>query len=60
MDAVWYGFAHFMEWIFKIIEPLGKSIDIIFTLIIIIGAIYWLWYDNYVRKTGDNFMDKKG
>ena len=60
MDAVWYGFAHFMEWIFKIVAPIGKYMDIIFILTIFIGAVYWLWYDMHVRKTGDNFMDKKG
>lgn len=60
MDAIWYGFAHFMEWIFKIVVPIGKYMDIIFTVTIILGAIFWLWYDMHVRKTDDNFMAKKG
>ena len=60
MDALFYGFAHFMEAFFKILKPLGKYMDIIFIVTIFVGAIFWLWYDMHVRKTGDNFMDKKG
>ncbi len=60
MDAVWYGFARFMEWTFKVIEPIGRSMDVIFSVVITIGAIYWLWYDVHVRKSDDNFMAKKG
>ena len=60
MDAIFYGFAHFMEAFFKILKPMGKYIDVIFAVTIAVGAIYWLWYDMHVRKTGDNFMDKKG
>ena len=60
MDAVFYGFAHFMEWIFKIIEPIGRHVDILFSITIAIGSAYWLWYDKHVVKTKDNFMAKKG
>ncbi len=60
MDAVFYGFAHFMEWIFKIVKPIGMYVDYLFILTIAAGTVYWLWYDSYVRKTGNNFMDKKG
>lgn len=60
MTSFFYGFAHFMEWIFGIVKPIGRFMDIIFILTIAAGAVFWLWYDMHVRKTGDNFMDKKG
>ena len=60
MDAVFYGFAHFMEWIFKMIEPIGRYVDVIFILTIAIGSVYWLWYDMHVRKSDDNYMADKG
>jgi hypothetical protein len=43
MDAIWYGIADFMEFIFKLIEPVGMAIDVIFAVLIAIGSIFWLW-----------------
>ena len=60
MDVVFYGLAKIFEWIFRIVAPVGKYMDILFAVTITIGAIYWLWYDNHVRKTDNNYMSKKG
>jgi hypothetical protein len=60
MDAIFYGFANFMEWIFKIIEPIGMGIDYLFIITITVGVVFWLWYDVHERKGGRNFMADKG
>jgi hypothetical protein len=56
MDAVWYGIANFFQFLFKLIKPIGMSIDMIFLLIGFVGAIYWLWYTVYVKKGGHNYL----
>ena len=56
MDAVWYGIAAFFELIFKLVKPIGMSIDILFFIIGIAGSIFWLWYTVHVKKGGHNFM----
>lgn len=60
MNAIFYGFAHLMEMAFKLVEPIGKYVDILFAVTITIGTVYWLWYDMHVRKTNKNFMANKG
>lgn len=60
MDAIWYGIARMMEWLFKLIEPIGMYIDWIFIITITVGVIYWLWYDMHERKGGRNYMAGKG
>lgn len=60
MDALWHGIASIMEWIFRLIEPIGMAMVVLFVLTITVGCIYWLWYDVYERKTGRNFMADKG
>ncbi|MFI5220051.1 MAG: hypothetical protein ACHQNT_11255 [Bacteroidia bacterium] len=60
MDAVWYGIAAFFEFIFKIIKPIGMSIDMLFFAIGVVGSAYWLWYTVYVKKGGKNFMSNTG
>ena len=60
MDAIWYGIGSFMEWIFRLIEPVGMVVDYLFVFVIAAGAIFWLWYDMQERKGGRNFMADKG
>ena len=60
MDAIWYGIASLMEWIFGIIEPIGMIVDWLFIIIITVGVVYWLWYDMQERKGGRNYMADKG
>lgn len=60
MDALWYGIAGFMEFIFRIIKPIGMAIDYLFIIAITVGVIFWLWYDVYERKGGRNFLADKG
>lgn len=60
MDSIFYGFAKLMEWMFKLIQPVGGFMDLVFVVVISIGAIYWLWYDVYVTKSKDNYMAEKG
>ena len=60
MDAIWYGIAYFMEWIFRMIKPVGMLIDWMFIITITVGIIYWLWYDMQERKGGRNYMADKG
>lgn len=56
MDAIWYGIANFFEFIFKLVKPIGMSVDILFIIIGFIGTFYWLWYTVHVKKGGHNFM----
>lgn len=56
MDAIWYGIAAIFEFIFKLVEPIGMMIDILFIIIGFIGTFFWLWYTVYVKKGGHNFM----
>lgn len=58
MDAVWYGIADLFEFTFKLIKPIGMSVDMLFLLIGFVGTFYWLWYTVYVKKGGKNFMAK--
>ena len=60
MDAIWNGIAKLMEWIFKLIKPVGPYVDILFFLAIFVGVVYWLWYDMHERKGGRNYMADKG
>ncbi|MEP7264970.1 MAG: hypothetical protein ABI772_10755 [Bacteroidota bacterium] len=60
MDAIWYGIANIMEFLFRIIKPVGMMIDWLFIITITTGAIFWLWYDAHERKGGRNFMAGKG
>ena len=60
MDAIWYGIADFMQWLFKLIKPIGMAIDWLFIITITVGIIYWLWYDMHERKGGRNYMADKG
>ncbi len=60
MDAIWFGIAAFMEFIFKLIKPVGMAVDIIFLIIGIVGSAFWLWYTVYVKKGGRNFMSDSG
>ena len=56
MDAVWYGIASVCEFVFKLVKPIGMSVDLLFLFIGIIGTAFWLWYTVYVKKGGHNFM----
>lgn len=60
MDAVWYGIADFFKFIFKLAEPIGMSVDMLFLLIGFVGTFFWLWYTVSVKKGGENFMSKSG
>jgi hypothetical protein len=60
MDAIWYGIAGFMEFIFRIIKPIGMGIDYLFMLLIAAGVVFWLWFDMHERKGGKNFLAEKG
>ena len=60
MDAIWYGIADLMEFIFRLIEPVGMAIDYLFIIAITVGVIFWLWYDVHERKGGKNFLADKG
>jgi hypothetical protein len=60
MDAIWYGIANFMEFIFRIIKPIGMMVDYFFIIAMTVGTIFWLWYDVQERKKGNNFMAGKG
>ncbi len=60
MDAIWYGIANLMEWMFGIVKPIGMMVDWLFIISIAIGVVYWLWYDMHERKGGRNYMADKG
>ena len=60
MDAVWYGIASFMEFIFELVKPFGMAVNIFFLIAGIVGSIYWLWYTVSVKKGGQNFMSNPG
>ncbi len=50
LNAIWNGIAAFFEFIFNLIEPIGMMVDVIFIIIIAIGCIYWLIYEQRVNK----------
>jgi hypothetical protein len=56
MDAIWYGIAAMSEWIFELIKPMGRMINIFFIVVGFVGTIFWLWYGEKTRKGGDNFL----
>ena len=60
MDALWYGIAAIFEWIFRVIEPIGMEVDILFFITGVVGSVYWLWYTVYVKKGGRNYMSQSG
>jgi hypothetical protein len=60
MDAVWYGIATFMEFIFNLVKPIGMAVDVLFIISGFVGAFFWLWYSARVRKGGHNFMSDPG
>ena len=59
MTAFFYGIAAFFEFIFKLIEPIGMFIDIIFMALIAFGIIYWLIYEQRLKKGSRNFFADK-
>ena len=56
MDAVWYGIADLMEWIFNLVKPLGRLTNILFITIGAVGTVFWLYYGEKTRKGGNNFL----
>jgi hypothetical protein len=60
LNSFWHGIAAFFEFIFELAKPLGKSIDIIFMVLIAIGLLYWLIYEKRVisGKTRNYLADK--
>lgn len=60
LNSIWHGIAAFFEFIFEVAEPIGKSIDIIFMVLIAIGLLYWLIYEQRVMggKTRNYLADK--
>jgi hypothetical protein len=56
MDAIWFAIADVFEFIFRLVKPVGMAVDIIFTIVGIVGIIFWLWYTVYVDRGGRNFM----
>jgi hypothetical protein len=60
MDAVWYGIAAFFEWIFAVAKPIGRMTNVFFIVTGFVGTIIWLWYGEFTRKGGHNFMAEPG
>jgi hypothetical protein len=60
MDIIWYSLGAFFEFIFELITPIGRSINILFVVTGFAGAIYWLWYDKHVEKGNHNYMSDSG
>ena len=60
MDPVWHGIATFFEWIFDLVKPIGRSVNVLFVIIGFVGSAYWLWYGEKTRKGGHNYMAEPG
>ena len=60
MDAIWFGIAGLFEFIFDLIKPIGRALNILFLIAGIVGTIFWLWYDKSVDTGSKNFMAKPG
>lgn len=50
LNAIWKGIAAFFDFIFNLIKPIGMMVDVIFIILIAIGCIYWLLYEQRVNK----------
>jgi hypothetical protein len=59
MDAVWHGIAAGFEWLFAVVSPLGRFVNIFFIAVGFIGTAYWLWYTTHVQKGGHNYLADK-
>ena len=60
LNSFWNGIAAFFEFIFNLVKPIGKSVDILFMVFIAIGILYWLIYEQKVMggKTRNYLADK--
>ncbi len=50
INAICNGIAAIFQFIFNLMKPVGMMVDVIFIIIIAIGCIYWLIYEQRVNK----------
>ncbi|MFZ1688824.1 MAG: hypothetical protein WAU70_15455 [Flavobacteriales bacterium] len=46
MRDFWFGFGHVMQWLLSFLVKLDWLPVIVFTIVMAIGAIYWLMLQN--------------
>lgn len=57
--AIFTGIGEISTSFFNILPGFIKYIDLLFITIGCFGIIYWIYYEYYVNRGGDNFLSKK-
>lgn len=55
MTEFFFAFGHFVEWLLKPIVAANWSGAILFVIVLVLGAAYWLFLETrYTRKAKEN------